>query len=460
MSHLQQIIDGGYCIGCGICTYLSNGEIPTVLTEYGMYQAVCRDALEPEVSEQLLKVCPFSNLGLNEDDIGQKRYQSSTTLHDSRLGFYSGLFIGHVSEGNFREIGTSGGLITWLLSELFALDLIDFAVHVRRSESDDDILFRYAVSRSIEDVKQGAKSRYYPIQLSEVLETIKRTSGRFAVVGLPCFIKGLNRLMEVDPLIKERVVFSIGLVCGHLKSTAFGECLAWQCGIAPRELSDIDFRLKLPDRPASHYGVKVSGAEKTIVKPVRDLLGANWGMNLFRYPACDYCDDVFAETADLTVGDAWLPEFEADPDGTSIVVVRNDALYSVLNHGMRSGRLSLVESDPETISRSQAGGLRDRREGLFVRLKERRKQGKWVPTKRIHLLPKEISSRRRRIYLNRMDLGAISHIAWKKALGDGAYDVFVRSIHQPIREYFRLNYSWGRRFKYICKSAFQKCLWR
>lgn len=41
------------------------------------------------------------------------------------------------------------------------------------------------------------------------------------------------------------------------------------------------------------------------------------------YKACDFCDDVFAETADIALGDAWLPEYVQDGNGTNVVVTRN-----------------------------------------------------------------------------------------------------------------------------------------
>ena len=41
-------------------------------------------------------------------------------------------------------------------------------------------------------------------------------------------------------------------------------------------------------------------------------------------PACEFCDDVVGETADMSVGDAWLPGYVSDWRGTSVVVSTMD----------------------------------------------------------------------------------------------------------------------------------------
>ena len=53
----------------------------------------------------------------------------------------------------------------------------------------------------------------------------------------------------------------------------------------------------------------------SVVKRSNEFYGTHWGYNFFRYSACDACDDVFAETADISVGDAWLDGYIDDPMG-------------------------------------------------------------------------------------------------------------------------------------------------
>ncbi len=447
MNDLEQIIAGGYCIGCGACSLATDGYVPVSMDEFGQFQAdisSVRD-LEPHALHRALLACPFSNEGPNEDSIGEVLYRTQCE-YDHSIGFYSDLEIGHVSEEPFREIGTSGGIITWLLSELLRLRRIDAVIHVKKVESSNDgVLFRYGISWTVEEVRAGAKSRYYPVEMSEVLQQIKHTPGRYAVVGVPCFIKAVRRCAEQDPVIKDRVAFCIGLVCGHLKSKAFGDCFAWQAGIPPGQLEEIDFRVKLPNCPAGDYGVYLRGGRKEVTRPTRGFLGSNWGLNFFRYSACDFCDDVFAECADIAIGDAWLPEYSHETLGNSVVVVRNQDLSNVIEIAQKEGRLNLSPSDAVQIAASQAGGLRDRREGLAYRLYLKTVGNQWVPTKRVNPNGKAVSSHRAKTYAVRSKSGEASHQVWKDAVAQKDFAHFAECMDPFIRRYQKLYRSFWRR---------------
>ncbi len=249
-------------------------------------------------------------------------------------------YAGCVSEGDFRDRGSSGGMGTWIISQLLKEGLVDGVIHVhQRAYSDQDPrLFHYQLSTTAEQVRNGAKSRYYPIEISEVMQLVREQPGRYAIVGIPCFIKAVRLLMQQDALIAERIRFCIGLICGHLKSMRFAEMFAWQCGIEPDKLLSIDFRKKLPGADANKYGIEVAGLKNsqvvTVVKPVHDLYGSDWGLGFFKYKACDYCDDVVAETADVVVGDAWLPQYIKDSQGTNVIVVRHPIIQDLLERGI------------------------------------------------------------------------------------------------------------------------------
>jgi len=447
---LSQIVNGGYCIGCGACSYATDNAVPIDMSGLGMYQAdlFSAETLSDDDQKRALDICPFSDDGPNEDVIGQKLY-GGHCQHDSRIGYYNDLYVGHVEEGDFRKRGTSGGVITWVLAELLKAGKIDAVAHVKKlDQSQDGVLFRYGISRTVDDVKNGAKSRYYPVEMSGVLEQIRKTPGRYAVVGLPCFIKAVRRLAEVDPIIKKRVVYCIGLVCGHLKSKAFAECFGWQAGITPGHLEEIDFRVKLEDRPASHYGVYLRGDGREETKPVRDFMGCNWGHNLFRYPACDFCDDVFSETADLSVGDAWLPQYEQDPRGTSIIVVRNEALSVLIKSAREEGRLVFDESTVDQVAQSQGGGLRDRREGLAYRLWMKQRAKIWVPKKRVVPSQKNISSQRKKLYRLRSEIGAESHRAWARAKSNSDMQSFISFFNKANTRYLKAYFTFRKRIAY------------
>lgn len=455
MDELKSIVEGGYCIGCGVCRSVDS-EISIRLTEQGMYQADSVNA-SPDKLQDVLKVCPFSNSGMNEDELGSE-YFGECDNRDPRVGYYNALYAGHVEAGDYRARGASGGVISWLCCELLERGLTDYVLHVKPARRDTDgCLFKYGISETPGEVLAGSKSRYYPVELSKVLAEVKKRPGRYVLVGLPCFVKAVRNLMSVDSVIRDRIKFCVGVICGHLKSVAFADSYGWQVGIEPGRLEAIDFRVKEPEKKASNYSVLLKGQGQEIVRPVNTFFGANWGLNFFRYPACNYCDDVFGESADITVGDAWLKQYIQDSGGTSVVVVRNKELAELIAFACQNGVLKFDSLDADEIAFSQAGGLRDRGEGLAYRLYLRQKQGDWVPDKRIKPEKQGLSWKRRKIYENRMMLESESHRLWQEAVNRNSYGLF-RSGMQKLVRVNHLLYSTPRKFLVMCAKKLLKKL--
>jgi coenzyme F420-reducing hydrogenase beta subunit len=454
-KELNRIISDGFCIGCGACASVSE-ELEIIMQSDGQYRAqFAAEGEDSSAVDTALSVCPFSVKGSNEDELGQSLFEDGGT-RDSQIGWYRDLYAGHVTEGSFRENGASGGVITWLLTQMLAQGMADAVIHVKKSDSDPSgVLFKYAVSRTVEEVAAGAKSRYYPIEFSQVLSDVRKTPGRYVFVGLPCFVKAIRRLALVDDVIRERIVYCVGLVCGHLKSKAFADCFGRQAGILPGDLKEIDFRVKIPGRYASDYGVLLRSSEIEVVKSARELFGSSWGCNFFRYSACDYCDDVFAETADVAVGDAWLPGYIDDSEGNCVVVVRSPNLAALFNEARTAGRVSMDSILPDLAAQSQAGGLRDRREGLAYRLYLKEKDGEWAPEKRVRPSCR-LSRSRKKIYRLRMGLGTLSHKLWAESMRAGDFAVFQAGMGKMIRRYNRAYISFPARIACKVKQMVEK----
>ena len=456
VEKLTQIVDGGYCIGCGGCAHMASDTIKMQFDRYGMLQPEISAELDEGKAGGILNVCPFSDDGSNEDELALTLFPE--IKQDARIGRYRGLYAGYVQEGEFREKGSSGGVVSWVLAELLKKNLADKVIHVAPVPASSGRLFAYRVSASVEEVLQGAKSKYYPIELSEVLNQVRSKEGRYVLVGVPCFIKVVRRLALIDPVIQERIVFYVGLVCGHLKSKAFADCFAWQAGIQPGQLEKIDFRVKLPNRNSSDYGALVAGAGKTITRATREFFGSNWGHGFFKYSACEYCDDVFAETADLSVGDAWLPEYTEDSSGNSIVVTRSVELDRLVRTGIASGRLNMKACSSDAMAESQAGGLRHRRDGLSYRLCLKKEEGVWAPKKRVPVSEAGVGSKRKRIYGLRETLRQRSHELWAESMSAGSFAVFESEMKKLIRRYNRAYASFPARIAQKAKIAIKKVL--
>jgi coenzyme F420 hydrogenase subunit beta len=369
---LQTVIQGDYCIGCGACAAMKDSPFQIALDDIGRYQASA-DAEAAAVAKcPVLAVCPFSGEGPDEDAIAKSLFGGDCAYCD-RIGYHLATYAGYVAEGAFRRAGSSGGMGTWLCAELFRRRMVDAVIHVRPTPRDaaGHPLFAMSISRSENEIRAGCKSRYYPVEMSQVLQEAIATPGRYAIVGLPCFIKAVRRLALQEPRLQERVAFCISLVCGQMKTTTYADMMAWQVGISPGHLKDIDFRRKIAGHPANIYVTEAIGvSEEGVVSELGiDRFGSiNWGGGLLKYNACDYCDDVVGETADVSVGDAWLPQYSRDSRGTSLVIARNRTIADILKETQTAKRLHLDPITPETVMLTQVAGLRHRRDELAFRL--------------------------------------------------------------------------------------------
>ncbi|MBT1177305.1 Coenzyme F420 hydrogenase/dehydrogenase, beta subunit C-terminal domain [Bifidobacterium callimiconis] len=452
MGTVAQVIQGGYCIGCGVCPYVDS-SLSMRMNSDGEYQAVEMSADHTDLAS---RVCPFANSDRNEDVIGRELFGSLPGVkHDDSLGYYLGSYVGCAKTGEFRSRGSSGGLVSWLAAKLLQTDEVDAVIHVKDS-SEPGVMYSYQLSHSIDELESGAKSKYYPIELSHVLDYVKNHDERYAVIGIPCFIKALRLLEKEDPIINRRIRFHIGLVCGHLKSTFFSLAEAWESGIDPKNVERVDFRHKLPGRLTSDYAIKaegtVDGQHVEVIKPVHELSTTDWGIGYFKYNACEYCDDVLAETADVTCGDAWLPGYGDDGEGMNVLVVRSAFFKSLLERF--SDEIFLDEVPAETVAFSQHSGLRHRREGLSYRLHLKDKKGQWRPVKRV--APSTALSRSRKsVYKYRMRLVEESFKAFHDAeRNGGGMPYFVRRMEPLVKAYRRADNPFLRRaFRKIKRMA-------
>lgn len=431
-----------YSEASGSCAVVDD-NIEMILNDLGMYEEKVNANLDYELSPLVELVSPNLNSQMNETFIANKLYGNIEGIQfDERIGYYKSLYIGHVREGDYRENGSSGGMGTWIFKELFEKDMIDGVIHVKENEDPNSpLLFQYDISESIEEIKAGSKTKYYPVEFSKVLKTVKEVPGRYAIVGIPSFIMAIRLLSENDAIIKDRIKFTVGLICGHQKSSKVAEAFGWQVGIKPGNLRYIDFRKKLPGKSASHYGVNISGLvgseQKSITKPIYELIGDNWGEGYFKVKASDFTDDVMNETADITLGDAWLPDYTTDSMGNNVVIIRDPQINLIVKEGIKNGKLKMDVVDKDLILKSQSAHYRHTHDELAYRLYKKDKKNEWRPQKRV-IASNNISYWRRKVQDLREDISNQSHIIYKKAVDLDDFSYFQNEIGKLSRKYKRV----------------------
>jgi coenzyme F420-reducing hydrogenase beta subunit len=328
-----------------------------------------------------LKVCPFADGNDNEDKLGNALYGVIPGFfHHKETGYYLECFAGYAPD--MRSLGSSGGMATWLLSTLLKRGIVDYVISVIPN-NDPDKLFKFTIFNDAQSVLGASGSAYYPVELSGVLKEIKNNPGRYAIIGLPCFIKAIRLAARKNKHLKERITVTLGLVCGQQKSKLYTEYLAALSGITP-SLANVHYRGKSPEKPASNFYFSCTNNEGNTGKIFwNEGVGEAWSNRWFTQNACNYCDDVFAECADVTFMDAWLPEYSKDFRGTSLVLVRSPQLQTMIVEGARSKEIILETIPVLKAVDSQAGSIAEKHSDLGYRLFTSNKAGFVTPQKRI-----------------------------------------------------------------------------
>jgi len=438
----RDIVRSGLCIGCGSCAS-AEPRAEMRWDGYGQLKPAGPADWYNTPSEAFSRTCPFSPAAADEDAIAIGRYPEAPQ-DDRAIGRFEDAYVGHAAEPGFRERGSSGGMVSWVAAELLRTGKVDAVAHVSPADpKGEGRFFRYRISRSMDEIGGGAKSRYYPIELSEVLREIRATPGRYAVIGIPCFIKAINLLRENDPLIAERVTHTLGLFCGHMKSARMVESFAWQLGTELEQVRAVDYRIKDASRPANWYRAHLTLQNgEAAAQDWWHLVDGDWGAGFFQNSACNFCDDVVAETADIAFGDAWVEPYSSDGRGTNVVIVRSPELNSMVQGAVADGRLALDTVDAAFVEQTQAAGFRHRREGLAYRLTWWRNGIR--PRKRVAPNATGLPMRRRFVYRARAAISAQSHRVFAAARILGLPRLYIAWGSLALKVYQGLTYSRGR----------------
>ena len=433
----RDVAAAGLCIGCGAC---AAGRGAVGWDRFGQRKPEGAWAAEP--FDAFGRICPFSPDARNEDAIAAERFPAAPE-RDPLIGSFEANYVGHVAEDGFRAGGSSGGMVSWVAAELLRQRLVDGVAHVAPADpGGEGCFFGYRVSRSVDEIHAGARSRYYPVEMSEALAEIRATPGRYAVVGVPCFIKAVHLLRGEDSILAERIAFTLGLFCGHMKSARLVESFAWQLGAPIEQVRAVEYRRKDPDRPANWYTAHLTLADGSARwQDWWHLADGDWGAGFFQNSACNYCDDVVAETADVAFGDAWVEPYSSDGRGTNVVIVRKPEVQQLVAAAIAEGRLALEPVDAAFIANTQAAGFRQRREGLAYRL--RIAPPRLPLRKRVAPGARDLPLRRKLVYRSRRWISANSHRVFALARTTGWHHIYLIWARLALRTYEAFAYLRG-----------------
>ena len=380
INNVSYIAQNDLCCGCGTCAGICpNNAIQMDSNAYGEYVPTIESDKCKKSCKICLQACPFSDLSKNEDEISASLWGNNLT-NNQYIGHYSNCYCGYVKDEKQRLNSASGGLLTNLLIQLLNKRIVDNVICVEPVINEKK-MFSFKICQTVGDILLCSKSCYYPVEASEIIKHIMNNNGKYAIVGVPCLIKSLRNAQLLYPFLKDRISLLLGLVCGQQKNKNFIDYLFKLTKSYNSTYNQVTFRIKSNIRPASNYGLSYFKDNKFLDTIYwNDGMNKVWGDRWYTLNACDYCDDLFAETADAAFMDAWLPHYSNDYRGTSFVISRNETINKLLiNNATQIEDISI-----KNIIDSQKGALHYKTEMLGKRLSYFKSKTKYIPKKRIH----------------------------------------------------------------------------
>ena len=282
---------------------------------------------------------------------------------------YEESFLG-VAESEARYAGSSGGTVSAVLCHLLESGEVDAAVTVCFG-SDDPTRTRAIVARTQADVFRGSGSKYQATTLAPALKEMLATPGRYAVVGLPCQIEAVRNACLHSPKFGSQVAMTIAIFCGHNATQQMTDNLLNRMGLAKDRVKAIDYRSGAW-RGFGFSALDDAGREHAYAmnrpSPYRDL----WEGMHFCPTACRLCPDFTGVFADISCGDAWLPELAHTDSGHSLILSRTSTGQRILDDTVSSGKLSLKSVDRSALWQSNGKQIIRKKLHLKVRLWIRR----------------------------------------------------------------------------------------
>lgn len=449
---LREIVSADLCVGCGLCVYSCTSDALIMhWNEYGFLVPILHGNCDN--NGFCIKSCPFNIKPekeiYSEDEIANIYLKEAKNIN-SRIGKYNGIYAGYSKQ--YRNSSSSGGLATYIIIELFERGLVDHVISVSDSK-DHGSHYEYSIISSKSDVLLSSKTKYYPVTLATALKKIREIDGKVAVVGVGCFIKAIRLAQYHDVFLKEKITFFIGIICGGIKSSFFTDYLAQKSGVLDKKYIVPEYRIKNSKSSAIDYEFGCTKLEENKLLHVRmQTLGDMWGTGLFKANACDFCDDVTTELADISLGDAWLEPYSKDGSGNNVIVTRSTIAEEIISTGILEGKLNIDVLDLNRFIASQQGSFNHRHIGLSFR---RKINGKGVHPKRERLYEK-ISFSFKLVQLLRMNIRKRSLKVWMKEYNAMRFDEQMKFSLYMLKKTTRLYHFVER----INKITFNKVLFK
>lgn len=341
---IKTIIDADLCVGCGACVYACphNNLTLSFSQEKEMFEPVCRQAHTCDTCT-CLHVCP--SYAVDYTAMATAVFGTPPT---SPLGHVDTVFLAQNTDADVNLSSSSGGVIPAILLHLRSHDICDAVIALSH---DKELAYTAKLHRTEEDIRALPGSIYHNVDFSDAIALLHETEGRIALVAIPCQLDGIYAYIHTcAPHLKEKLVFTVGLMCGWTYTYHAIKALCAYKHIEPHALESIAYRGGGPVgklRITTH-----DGTTKNVNRRV-DLAYAAAFDRSFNLARCHMCVNHGNFLADVVVGDAWLPCTLKTRTGISLVICRTSAATGYVNTLSNENTIVAVDATEDEVIESQ-----------------------------------------------------------------------------------------------------------
>ena len=332
---LEEIVEGGLCIGCGLCQAVAGADkIRILLTPEGRERPVARAPLDAAMLKRINAICPGMRVeGVRPED------QSTQPMHDVVWGPAEHLAIGYASDPVVRHRGSTGGVLTALGQFLLTSGRVKSILHVAAS-GREPLRTERRLSFDAASVLDAAGSRYGPAApLVDFTELLDRAEP-FALIAKPCDVGAVRNLARIDSRVDQYLRYALTFVCGGASDLTKSEEVVSELGLRPDELSLFRYRGNGCPGPTRLETQDGRSFELTYQDMWEDE--ATWRIQ----PRCKICPDAIGESADLAASDVWRGGGPSGEDeGFNGIIVRTQRGLELYRAALEAGAIA-VESRP------------------------------------------------------------------------------------------------------------------
>ena len=269
------------------------------------------------------------------------------------IGIFRQSYFAYAGDELIREHAASGGVITALLDFALRSKRIDGALVCNTAVIDGRVVPQFTIAADRQALLTAQGSKYIAVDFNrDALPLIRAFKGRLAVIALPCDLTNLRRLAEHDEDIREKLVLTIGLFCGHNSRPELTEMVVDKIKPAGAALTDYRYR-------QGHWRGELEACFNNgdvIHKPFSYFSDYQ---NLFYFcqQKCHHCHDHTAYQADISIGDIWSLRMKENPIKHNAIIIRSESGAAIFDAALQAGAINGQPEPIDEICEGQARSL-------------------------------------------------------------------------------------------------------